>query len=268
MRRDSVRKLKELNDAERATLALGELCTRTELASLVARDGLTATVAQTRMDRGRLRDALVRYSLAEAKGRTRALPVRVLRAVAGNWRELVLLALAGFAAAGVWRALGHPESVLVAAHDMAPYQVIGAGDVKQRRTEAGFGTYARPGEVTGRFPLQPVTAGDAMRRDRLSRFRVTRPADLRDRRVVSLPVTRQSAPLAAPGSRVLLLLSPTQAGDGGARVLHDAIVLDARVAGDTSSVVVAITVGDFDVLGPLLGRSLITVARQRAIPSP
>ena len=264
---DEVGKLPELTDAERAHLAGGELYTRTALAARVARDGLETT-ARTGIDPVRLRDALASYSLAEVKGKTRPFPVRALRQVFINWREIVLLAALVLLAAGIRRAAGHPERVVEATRDLSPFHVIGPGDVTERRTEAGFGVYASPGDVVGRFPLQAIVAGAPLARDRLSRVRFERPAELQGRRVVALPVTRQSAALAVPGSRVFLLLSPTQGGETKSHVLKDVIVLNARAAGDTSSMVVAMTGSDFDAMGPLLGRSLVTVVQEPVVESP
>jgi flagella basal body P-ring formation protein FlgA len=263
---DASSRLKGLTDAERATLAAGELSTRRALAARVARDGLSATAAKTNIDRARLRDALASYALREANGQTRPGPVRAMAAVFRNWRELVLLAALVLAVAGVRRAMGHPERVVVARHTLEPYQVIGEGDVRQRKTEAGFGTYASLDDVVGLYPLRVIDKDEPVRRAELSRIRLKNPAALRDHRVVGLAVTAQSARLAAPGSNVSLLFTPTQAGDT-ARVVGDVLVLDARATGDSSSVVVALRASDFDALRPLVARSTITVVREPVVSS-
>jgi hypothetical protein len=260
---DGIRKLPKLTDEARAKLAAAGLRTRRALAERVAQVGLSATAGETGVDRGCLRDALAHYSLDEAEGRTRPLPLRLLAQLVLNWRELVLLGLLAGAVLGLDRARGRPEREVVAVRDLAPFQVIGEKDVRVRRTEAAFGTFASPGEVTGRFPLQVVAQGKPLLRERVSGVRFTRPADLEGRSVLSLPVTPNSATLAVPRSRVLLLVSPTEGGaDAPFAVLRDVIVLDSRVAGDTSSVVVAVSAADSAVLAPLLGRSRVTVAQQ------
>lgn len=264
---DGIRRLPKLPDEARAKLEAAGLRTRTALAERVAQVGLTATAEETGVDRGCLRDALAHYSLDEAEGRTRPLPLRLLAQLVLNWRELVLLGLLAAAVLGLDRARGRPEGEVVAVRDLAPFQVIGEKDVRVRRTEAGFGTFASPGEVTGRFPLQVVAQGKPLLRDRVSRVRFT--AELEGRSVLSLPVTPNSATLAVPRSRVLLLVSPTEGGaDAPFAVLRDVIVLDSRVAGDTSSVVVAVSAADSVVLAPLLGRSRVTVAQQAVFQAP
>ena len=263
---DGVGKLAELNDADRNQLTSHGLDTRAALAEHVGRAGLTKTVQESRVDRDRLLISLAHYAQAEADGRTRALPLRVIRTLWRNRREGVLLALLLLAIFGVRRALERPERVVIAARDLVPYQVIGETDVGQRKTEAGFDTYPSLDSVIGLYPLRVINAGEPVRRDLMSRVRIANPADLRDRRVLGLSVTRQSAALAAPGSRVILLFTPTAAEDTAQRAVRDAIVLDARAAGDTSSIVVAMRLQDFNALGPLVARSTVTVVQQAMVP--
>jgi hypothetical protein len=265
---DAASRLEGLTPAERATLAVGELCTRRALAARVARDGLRTTAARTNIDPARLRDALAPYALREAEGRTRPLSIRAAAEVLRNWHELVLLAMLVLAVVGVRRVLDRPERVVVAARDLVPYQVIGAADLRQRRTEAGFDTYPAVDSVIGLFPLRVINTGERVRRDQMSRVRISDPADLRGRRVLGLAVTAQSAALAAPGSRVSLLFTPTDEEQGTARLVGDVLVLDARAAGDSPSVVVALRADDFTALGPLLARSTITVVQQPVVPPP
>jgi hypothetical protein len=266
--RDGVGKLQGLDPAELKTLRGGDLHTRTALAATVARDGLTATATRNRLNRVHLRDAMAMYALREADGRTRPLSMRVLRWVWRNWLEGVLLMVLLLAALGVRRALERPERVVIAARDLVPYQVIAPADVQQARKEAGFGTYGSLDDVIGLYPLRVINDGDAVRKDQMSRVRIADPAHLRDRRVLALSVAPQSAALAAPGSRVILLFTPTSEEETAQRVVRDVLVLDARATGDSSFVVAAVSLRDFDALGPLVARSTITVVREPVVPSP
>jgi hypothetical protein len=259
-RLDGVGKLKGLSAGERSVLSSSPTYTRTKLAARVAEEGLEAT-SGNRMDPGRLRDALARYAIAEVNGKTRLLPIRLLHAALRNWREVVYLLALVLLVAGVRRAMRHPERVVVAAQDLLPYQVIEDATVVQPRREAGFDAYTSLDDVIGRFPLQAINKGDPVPRDRLSRVQFENPAALRGRRALALSVPAASAGLAAPGSRVMLLFTPAESGGQAAHVVGDALVLDARAAGDASSVVVAVTARDFDALKPLLGRSLVTIAQ-------
>jgi hypothetical protein len=264
---DGVRKLKGLSADERSVLSSSPTYTRTKLAARVAEEGLEAT-ADKRMDPGRLRDTLARYALAEVNGKTRLLPIRLLRAALRNWREAVYLLALVLLVAGVRRAMGHPERVVVAARDLVPYQVIEDTVVVQPRREADFDTYTSLDDVIGRFPLQAINKGDPVPRNRLSRVQFENPAILRGRRALALSVPAASAALAAPGSRVMLLFTPAESGGQAGHEVADALVLDARTVGDASSVVVAVTASDLDALKPLLGRSLVTIAQQPVPSSP
>ena len=268
------------DDIER--LRKAKLTTRAELVAKAAADGLGPTAVRTLVDphllegkdadaanavkegaRERLRDALAASFLAEKDGTDRSRLRRGLARI--TWLEPVLLLLLALVAFGVWRALQRPERQVVAARELYPFQVLAPGDVRVDTTFAAFGTFSDPGAVVGRFPLRVVQPGDPLVRSGLSAVRGPRLDELEGRRIVSLPVPAQSAALAVPRTRVTLLLSPRERrGDASeAAVLTDVIVLDRRVSGDTSSIVVALP-GDSSVatLARALAASQVYVVQQ------
>ncbi|HVG46492.1 MAG TPA: SAF domain-containing protein [Longimicrobium sp.] len=254
---------------ERKALEDRGLHTRSALAARVAKTGLTAT-AKAPVERAHLRKALAAYVVAEVNGKAHPLPARVIGELWASRRELVLVALIGLAAYGVVRALGRPERHVVAARDLAPFQVIGPADVKADDADVDFGVYASPADVVGRVPLHVIGEGDPLRKDDLSRVSFAQQEGLDGRRIVSLTLPEPSAALAVPRSRVTLLLSPRSGAppaDSGGAVVTDVIVLASRMAGDTSSIVVAVGEGDLGALARLLGRTQVTVVQPVSLSS-
>lgn len=266
--RDKVASLKCLTPVERTALEASGLRTRTEVAAAAAKDGLGRIAARTPVKREHLRDALAGYVLGDAAGKTRPV-ARFAGQAWANWREIVLLLMAALGGYGVVRWLGHPERHVVAARDLAPFQVIGAADVKATDSDIGFGVYARGVDVEGRVPLQVIRAGEPLRKDQLSGVQFAQQSGLEGRQIVSLPVPRQSAALAVARSRVTLLLSPRPgaAGDGSGVMLKDVIVLGTQVTGDSSLVVVAVGEAQLSSLTRLLGSTQVTVVQPVVPPA-
>jgi hypothetical protein len=238
------------------------------LEARVALLGLPAAVQGRLASPGTIREALAQHALREAEGETRPLALRVLRFPRTNWLDVAVAVLLALAVAGVARAILRPERSVVAVRDLAAFQVIGPADVEVRSTAADFGVFAAAEDAVGRFPLQVVPAGGALRRDRLSRIRFPRPEELAGRRILTLPVAPHALALARPGTRVAVLLVP---GDSaGARatagsLVEDVMVLNAGGAGDTASLVVAVREAALPALRSL-GSSQAIVLQQVALP--
>ncbi len=254
--RTDVAKLQGLAAAEISALRTSGIETVEELEARVAREGFSSTVPDGGVSARALFDALVQHVLLEAAGKTYPFPRRALAFLRTKWMDVLLLALAGGIAAGILHAAGRPERVVVAVRDLAPFRMIGPEDVEERRTEAEFGAFTSAEAVVGHFPLHFVPAEKPLLKDRLSRVRFAGPHEMDGRRILSLPVSAQSLPLAVPGTRVALLLSPRTPPDSAAAapvVVNDVMVLNALGAGDTAAVVVAVPEAALAALAPSLG---------------
>lgn len=263
-----VGRLRGLSAADAAELRGARMPTVEAVLDRIAADGFDATVQGLAVSPRRLRVALTRYALREARGRTRPPLLRGLRFLGVNWMEGMLAAFAAALIALGVRAAGRPEGDVVPRHDLPAFHVIGPGDVDQHRGPAAFGTYETAKAVVGRFPLRAAAAGKPLHRDSLSAVRIQPPDVLRGRRIVSLPIPVHALPLAVQGARVELLLSPRDAGDGPGSVLSDVIVLQAREGGAQASLVVAVRAADLPALARSLASAEVFVLQQVTPPTP
>lgn len=260
-------RLKGISDEEASDLRSHGIRTVEALEERVARQGLPAVVQGRLVSLRTIREALAQHALRDAAGKTRPLLLRVLRFPKTHWLDVIVGALLVLAGVGIERARRHPGQSVVAVRDLAAFQVIGPKDVKVSSTAADFGVFTASGDVVGRFPLQGVSAGEPLRRDRLG-GRLPDPEELEGRRIVSLPVAPHAVALARPGSRVALLLSPRDlraAGPAADPVVEDVMVLNAIGAGDSSSLVVAVREGALPALRSL-GSSQAIVLGQVTLP--
>jgi hypothetical protein len=116
-----------------------------------------------------------------------------------------------------------------------------------------------------------VPSGEPLRSDRLSRIRYAPAAELQGRRILSLAVPKRALPLAVAGTHAALLLSPREQdarSAADATVIDDVIVLNAAVADDTASVVVAVLEKDVRTVARLLGASDVFITQKVSAPAP
>jgi hypothetical protein len=257
-------RLEGISRDEAADLRAHGIRTVEALEERVAKRGLAGAVRGRLVSAETVGAALGRHVLRERQGKAGPLLARTVHRARIHRPDALVAVL--FVAAGflLGRALDRPERSVLAKGDLAAFQVIGPGDVRVVRTASDFGTFATREDVVGRFPLQALPAGDPLRRDQLSRVRFTRPEELAGRRVVSLPAVPHALPLARPATRVALLLPPPAPGAAGP-VVEDAIVLGARAAGDSSSLVVAVAEAALPALRTL-GGGRVLVLQQVALP--
>jgi hypothetical protein len=177
---------------------------------------------------------------------------------------LATVALAALIAGPITQFVVPPNSAtyaIVAPADGIPaYKVLSAGDVLPRTGSLVDKDFLRPESVVGRYALQPLVAGDILRRSQISVRPIT-VDEMKGRRIVSLNVALSAVPEVAVPETVTLVLSPLPNVDpAAAPELMTALLLNTRRTTDRTIVDVAVLDSDLPRLGRLAGQSVVLLA--------
>lgn len=154
------------------------------------------------------------------------------------------------------------DYVVVRSDDGLPaFHVIEPADITVAKKPEGSGAFTSTAGFVGRYTLQAIPAGAALRGEQISTARLAR-SDLAGRRIITVQVTLGAMRSAlAPPARVSLLFTEQGSTTPNTTIvqLDRVIVLDIKPTEKGDWIVAAITPDDLNKIQPILGRATINI---------